>query len=235
MINSISIIIPVYNEMNTIEKIVDRVVKSSTLGLKKEIIIVDDGSIDGTTDLLKKLTHKGLKILFIKKNSGKGTALRAGFKKANGDIVIVQDADLEYNPKDYPRIIKPFLNTNLSVVYGSRELSGKNRHSSAIFHAGGRLVTNLTNILFGSKLTDVPTGYKAFKKDVIKKIPLKCKRFEFCPEVTAHILKMGIRIKEVPISYLARHRAEGKKIKAKDGLVAIYTLLRIKFIKHKYA
>lgn len=229
MIRSISIVIPVFNEKNTIKKIIDRVVKSNTLGLKKEIIIIDDGSTDGTSKVLRSIKQKGVFTIFHKKNKGKGAALRTGFKRANGNIIIVQDADLEYDPKDYPKILRPFFNKNVSVVYGSRELSGKNLHSSVVFHAGGRLITTATNLLFNANLTDVPTGYKAFKKELLKKIPLKCNKFEFCPEVTAHILKMGVKIKEVPITYVARHRHEGKKIKAKDGLEALYTLLRVKF------
>jgi glycosyltransferase involved in cell wall biosynthesis len=229
MTQLVSIIIPVYNEENTIKKIVQRVTKATIPGFAKEIIVINDGSTDETTNILKKLGHKNLIIQHHSKNKGKGAALRAGFKKATGDIVIVQDADLEYNPKDFGKIIKPFENKNVFVVYGSREISGKNKHSSIMFHMGGRLVTNFTNLLFGTNLTDVPTGYKAFRKKLLKKIPLKCNRFEFCPEVTAHILKMGYKINEVPISYKARHRHEGKKIKAKDGVEAIFTLLRVKF------
>jgi glycosyltransferase involved in cell wall biosynthesis len=225
---SITIVIPVYNEKNTIKKIIDRVTQASTLGLKKEIIVVDDGSTDGTTKTLRSLKQKGLKILYHKRNKGKGAALRFGFKVATGDLVVVQDADLEYDPKDYSKIIRPFINENALVVYGSRELSGKNRHSSIIFHAGGRLVTNTANLLFGSHLTDVPTGYKAFRKEILQKIPLKCNKFEFCPEVTAHLLKNGVKIKEVPINYVARHRREGKKIRAKDGVEALYTLFKVK-------
>lgn len=226
---TISIIIPTYNEEETIEKIINKVLKSDVLGLKKEIIIVDDGSTDKTTQIINKTYTKSVKKILFPKNKGKGFALRAGFKQATGDIILVQDADLEYHPKDYPKIIKPFINENANVVYGSRELSGNNKHSSIFFHMGGRTVTFFTNLLYGSKLTDVPTGYKVFKREVLINIPLKCRGFEFCPEVTANILKKQISIMEVPITYSARHRKDGKKIKWFDGLEALWTLFRIKF------
>ena len=230
-VNSISIIIPVFNERNTIVEIINRVKNSNTLGLKKEIIIIDDGSNDGTTNTLKQVRGKNVKTIYLKKNRGKGFALRTGFKQAAGDIVLVQDSDLEYHPKDYPKLIRPFIDDGAKVVYGSRELSGKNKHSSIFFHAGGRLVTLLTNILYGSNLTDEATGYKAFDKKLLKKLPLKCQKFEFCPEVTGLVLKKGIAIREVPISYYRRHHNEGKKIKAKDGFEAIWTLLKIRFTR----
>lgn len=228
MLKTISIVIPVYNEEVTVLKIIDRVLKAPVLGLKKEIIIIDDGSTDNTSKILKKIKDKDLKIYSLRKNNGKGTALRYGFKKTKGDIILVQDADLEYHPKDYHKIIKPFIKNKALVVYGSREISGKNIQSSRMFHIGGRLVTAVTNLLYSSSLTDVPTGYKAFRKDVLMSLPLKCKRFEFCPEVTAHVLKRKIRIMEVPISYFPRTKKEGKKINASDGIEAIWTLLKVR-------
>lgn len=228
-LNKISIIIPAYNEEKTIKKVVYSVINSNTLGLKKEIIVVSDGSTDETSTILRKINSKLLRIIINSKNKGKGHALRTGFKKATGDIILIQDADLEYNPKDYVKIIRPFLKSNVKVIYGSREITGKNKHSSVFFHAGGRMVTGFTNLLFNSKLTDVPTGFKVFKKDLLSKINLTCIRFEFCPEVTAKILKKGIHIKEVPITYKARHRSEGKKINWIDGIEAIWTLFKIKF------
>lgn len=229
MAKTISIIIPVYNEESSIEKVIKRVLKANTLGYQKEIIIVDDGSTDNTTKLLKKIKNNRIKKLFHNKNKGKGAALRYGFSKAKGQIILVQDADLEYHPKDFPKIIRPFLKNNVKVVYGSRELSGKNKHSSIFFHAGGRLVTLVANFLFAASITDEATGYKAFDARLLKSLPLKCQRFEFCPEVTALLLKRGEIIHEVPITYSARHHGQGKKIKAYDGLEAIWTLLRIKF------
>jgi len=224
----VSIVIPVYNEIKTINKIVERVLKADTLGLRKEIIIVNDASTDGTKKVLDDIKKRNIKVFHHKKNKGKGAALRTGFPKATGDIILVQDADLEYHPKDFPKLISPLLGNKSKAVYGSRELSGKNKHSSIFFHAGGWLITLTTNLLYNSSLTDEATGYKAFKANFLKSLPLKCKRFEFCPEVTALTLKRGEKIIEVPISYYARHRHEGKKIRATDGIKAIYTLVKIK-------
>lgn len=225
---TVSIVIPVFNEENTIEEIIKRVLAADTLNLRKEIIIIDDKSTDKTRNILKKIKHKNIKVLKHSKNLGKGAALRTGFKKVTGQIVIVQDADLEYHPKEFNKLLKPIVEKKTKVVYGSRELSGKNTHSSAIFHAGGRLVTLATNFLFGSNLTDEATGYKVFETDFLKSIDLKCNKFEFCPEVTAHALKRKEKIIEVPIKYSPRHRAEGKKIKAWDGIEAIWTLIKVK-------
>lgn len=218
---------PVYNELKTIETILDQVKKADSLGLKKEIVVVDDGSKDGTRELLRKYKDSMVKVFFHSENQGKGAAVRTGIEKSTGDIILIQDADLEYHPDEYPVLIEPFLKSaDTQVVYGSRELSGKNRHSSVLFHAGGKSVTTMTNILYGSRLTDVPTCYKAFKRDLVMELPLRCKRFEFCPEVTAHVLKRGIPILEVPIKYTARNSKEGKKIKVRDGLEAFWTLIR---------
>lgn len=225
----VSIVIPVFNEASTVSRIISEVLKSDVLGLKKEIIVVNDGSTDGTSKILSKIKSPQLKIITSRRNKGKGYALRTGFKHSTGDIIIVQDADLEYSPKEFPKLLKPIINNKSKVVYGSRELSGKNIHSSLIFHAGGKLVTFITNILYKSNLTDEATGYKVFDAKLLKKIKLKCVRFEFCPEVTAYILKSNEKIVEVPIKYNARHRHEGKKIKVRDGIEAIFTLVRIKF------
>lgn len=225
----LSIIIPVFNEQSTVRKVISQVYRADSCGLKKEVIIIDDGSWDQTPRLLEKEKFRGLNIISHKKNRGKGWAIRNGLKSATGDIILIQDADLEYSPKDYPKLLAPFLKDAALVVYGSRELSGENHHSYLSFHAGGKMVTILTNLLYGSNLTDVPTGYKLFRKEVLNKLPLRCKRFEFCPEVTARILKNKIPIIEVPIGYNARTREEGKKIKARDGIEAFWTLVRYKF------
>lgn len=225
----ISIIIPVYNEEKTIKEIVTRVLNSNTLALQKEIIVVDDGSNDRTKYILNNLKKKNIRILFHKRNRGKGAALRTGFRHATGEVILVQDADLEYSPKEYPKLLKPILTGAAKVVYGSRELSGKNVHSSIFFHAGGKLVTFVANILYGGGLTDEATGYKVFAAKFLKSLPLKCERFEFCPEVTALTLKKREKIIEVPISYSARHKEDGKKIKTMDGIEAIWTLLKIRF------
>jgi dolichol-phosphate mannosyltransferase len=228
--NKVTIIIPVYNEASTIKKIVDRVKRANYLGLKKEIIIIDDHSTDDTRQILKTPFFKDSKVIFQPKNKGKGSAVRAGIKASTGQIILIQDADLEYHPKDYTKSIRLIIEKDLPVVFGSRELTGKNPHSYLSFHIGGKLVTTTTNLLYGSKLSDVPTGHKIFQADILKSVPLKCKRFEFCPEVTGLLLKKNIPIHEVPISYSARTIQEGKKIKAKDGLEAIWTLFRVRFL-----
>jgi glycosyltransferase involved in cell wall biosynthesis len=217
---------PVFNEIGTIEAIIERVKQANSLDLEKEIIIIDDGSTDGTTRLLRKIKNNNIKTVFHQKNRGKGAAVRTGIGVATGDILLSQDADMEYHPEEYPTLLEPFLKDETMVVYGSRELSGKNKHSSPLFYAGGKTVTFVTNLLFRSKLTDVPTCYKVFRRDILSDIPLRCERFEFCPEVTAHLLKRKIKILEVPINYTSRKKAEGKKIKARDGIEAILTLIR---------
>lgn len=225
--SSVSIVIPVYNEQNLIKKILAKVNSAKVSGLDKEIIVVDDGSLDGTTAILKSLRMPGLKKVFLSPNRGKGVALRAGFKIARGDIVIVQDADLEYNPDDYPILLSPILAGSAQVVYGSRELK-INMHSYPLFFIGGKLVTFVTKLLFGGKLTDVPTGYKVFDRQILSRLPLRCQRFEFCPEVTALLLARRTPIVEVPIRYAPRSIAQGKKIKWQDGIEAILTLGRVR-------
>lgn len=226
----LTIIIPVFNERPTIETILEKVRRANTLGLEKEIIVIDDGSTDGTTEILRNYHHQDVIALFHDHNQGKGTAVRTGIKNATGDLILIQDADLEYHPEEYPKLIKPFINDGALVVYGSRELSGQNRPSSLFFYVGGRTVTTITNFLYGSHLTDVPTCYKAFRRAVIADLPLRCQRFEFCPEVTAQILKRKIPIIEVPISYSARSKQAGKKIRFRDGVEAIWTLLRCRLV-----
>lgn len=222
----LSIIIPVYNEQATIIQIINRVRQANILGLQREIVVVDDGSTDQTPALLKNIKTTINKIVCHSKNKGKGWAIRSGLKSITGDIVLIQDADLEYHPKEYAKLIRPILKKNAPVVYGSRELSGKNHHSYLAFHMGGRMVTALTNLLYGSNLTDVPTGYKVFRSEIIKKLPLRCCKFEFCPEVTVLLLKNGVPILEVPIKYQPRTKQQGKKIRPSDGLEAFWTIFR---------
>ncbi len=228
--NSVSIVIPVYNEKKSLPKIIEKVQSANCLGLRKEIVVVDDGSTDGTGDLLKKIRIKGLKKIYLEKNQGKGSALRAGFAHASGQIIIVQDADLEYNPADYPVLLSPILAGTSEVVYGSRELT-INTHSYPLFFLGGKAITLVTRVLYGGKITDVPTGYKVFDRQILMKRPLQCRRFEFCPEVTAHLLKRGIQIVEVPIRYTPRTITQGKKIKWQDGIEAILTLIRVRLMR----
>jgi dolichol-phosphate mannosyltransferase len=230
----LSIIIPLYNEKGTIEELLKRI---NSVKLNKEIIIVDDYSTDGSREWLKNTKIKNVKKVFHDKNYGKGMAIRSGIKEVTGDIVIIQDADLEYDPNDYLELVKPIEEGKTEVVYGSRILGNliknmKSKHAQAYYeyYYGGRLLTILTNILYNAKITDEPTCYKVFKTDVIKNINLKCTRFEFCPEVTAKIRKKGYKIFEVPIKYNPRTLNEGKKIKFKDGFEAIWALVKYRFV-----
>jgi len=226
----LSIIIPAFNEERTIEELikkVDAVLLANNI--EKEIIVVDDGSADNTLNILENLKNKHKFVLAKhQKNQGKGAAIRTGILKATGDFVIIQDADLEYNPNDYNKLLVPFFENKAEAVYGSRILSNAKRGKLA-FYLGGRLVTLATNIIYGLQLTDEPTCYKVFKRDLLNSLGLECDGFEFCPEVTAKIARKGIKIYEVPISYNARNKSEGKKIKWQDGLIALWTLIKYKF------
>lgn len=222
----VSVIVPVYNERETILEVIKRV---KQVPIEKEIIIVDDGSNDGTGEILKEIKNEDVKVIFKKKNEGKGSAIREGLKYINGDVIVIQDADLEYDPMDWINMLKLMEEKNAYVVYGSRIL-GKNKKSSFFFYLGGRILSFLANLLYNAKITDEPTCYKMFKKEVIQKINLKCKGFEFCPEVTAKVRKKGYKIYEVPIRYNPRSIKEGKKIRLKDGLIAIWTLIKYRFI-----
>lgn len=225
----LSVIIPVYNEKKTLPKLLKKI--EGVKSINKEIIIVDDGSEDSTRDFLKKVKDK-YKVIFHEKNKGKGTAIRTGLKHATGDIVIIQDADLEYDPNDYNKLIKPIIEGKANVVYGSRRLQKqKEEYANIGFYIGGITINLIANILYPNlHITDEATCYKVFKADVIKNLNLKCKRFEFCPEVTAKLAKRKIKIMEIPISYHPRSVEEGKKINWKDGIEAIWTLLKYKFI-----
>ena len=227
----LSIIIPVYNEEKSIRKILSKVF-ASKIPLEKEVICIDDGSSDRTADVLRKAKsiNKDIKLAMHKKNQGKGAAIRTGIKKATGDIIIIQDADLEYDPNDYAALVRPIIEGKALVVYGSRRLNKKNRqHSGVSFFMGGVGLTVMTNLLYGTGITDEPTCYKVFRADILKGIKLECKRFEFCPEVTAKVAKKKIRIYEVPISYYPRTSRQGKKIKWKDGFEAAWTLVKHRF------
>jgi dolichol-phosphate mannosyltransferase len=226
---TISIIIPAYNEENTIEELLMKIIDIDILGLNKEIIVVNDGSTDNTNKVIRQLYNKNFIYIQNKKNQGKGYSVRKALDRATGDLIVTQDADLELDPNDLTKLVSKFMsNSNVSVVYGSRILNKKNKRQLSVFSIGANAVTLFTNLLFRSKLTDVPTCYKMFKKEIIKNIDLSCRRFEYCPEVTAKILKKGINIYEVPISYNARSTKEGKKINWKDGAEALWTLFKNK-------
>ena len=223
----LSVIIPVYNEKKTINEIIKKVKR---VKISKEIIIVDDGSTDGTRDFLKKLKDDEIRVFFHKKNYGKSHAVRVGIKETKGEIVIIQDADLEYDPQDYYNLIKPILNGKIKVVYGTRFPKGRDHPSLFnLFYLANKVLTTMANVLYKANITDEPTCYKIFDANVIKSLNLKSERFEFCPEVTAKVKKKGFKIYEVPISYFPRTTSEGKKINWKDGVEAIWTLVKYRF------
>lgn len=232
----LSIIIPVYNEEATIGSIIN-IIKGLKLSLniKKEIIIIDDGSTDSTFHILKNEKNSYIKIFKHEKNLGKGAALRTGFKNVTGDIILIQDADLEYNPNDYNKLLTPILEKKAKIVFGTRlknyslKFWGEGKTVLPTHLIANRFLTMLTNILYLSNLTDMETCYKVFKKEVINKVDLKCNRFDFEPEFTAKVLKNGFKIVEIPIKTNPRSYIDGKKIGFVDGLMAIYTLFKYRF------
>lgn len=222
----LSIIVPVYNEKTTVQTVLRRVEAENLPGWKKEIIVVDDGSTDGTRDALKSW-EKTVVVLYQKKNGGKGTAISAGLVRATGDIVIIQDADLEYSPSDYAALLAPFENPRVTVVYGSRFL-GPHLSTMFVYALGNKFVTLVTNLLFNTNITDMETGYKVFRRSVAEGMTIRAKRFDFEPEFTAKVLLSGHQIYEVPISYFGRKFHEGKKLTWRDGLAALVTLVRLR-------
>jgi glycosyltransferase involved in cell wall biosynthesis len=196
----------------------------------KEVLVVDDGSGDGTREVLRELaTRLPIRAFFHERNRGKGAAIRTALAEAQGEIVIVQDADLEYDPEEYPRLIEPIVRGETNVVYGSRYLGHQNPLPLTHFKVAVLLLNGMANLLYGTRLTDEATCYKVFRTSLIRSLPLRCERFEFCPEVTARVAKRGERILEIPIRYRYRTKAEGKKIGWRDGFEAIWTMLRYRF------
>ncbi len=225
----LSIIVPVYNEEKTLIPLLRKVQRVQLFGLKKQIIIVNDGSTDGTIRILGKFRVPGGLILHHEKNRGKGAAIRTAIPHTRGDIVIIQDADLEYDPNDYKVVLAPILQGSADVVYGSRFM-GVHRAFLFLHYVGNKVLTLLTNILYDTVLTDMETCYKAFKGDILRSLKLRSNRFDFEPEVTAKILKRGYKLFEVPISYHGRDFEEGKKITWRDGFVALFCLIRYRFM-----
>jgi len=224
----LSIVIPVFNEKNTIEELIRRV-QEVDVSLNKEIIIVDDGSNDGTPEILKSLKQPDIKVVYHNTNQGKGAALHTGFSLADGDIILVQDADLEYDPKEYPKLLEPILDGRADAVYGSRFLGGPHRVLYFWHYIGNRFLTALSNMLSNLNLSDMETCYKVIKKDILDRITIKSKRFGVEPEITLKLAKLKARIYEVPISYSGRDYSEGKKIGWRDGLAALYHIIRFRF------
>jgi glycosyltransferase involved in cell wall biosynthesis len=224
---NLSIIIPVYNEVKNIEEIIRRV---KARRLASEIIIVDDGSQDGTRDILKKMDGKGkVRVILHERNQGKGAAVVTGLNAATGEVLLIQDADLEYDPRDYPALLKPIKEGLADVVYGSRFLGAAHRVTMFWHQVANKLLTFMTNIMYDSILTDMETGYKVFRREVIEGITIRSKRFNFEPEFTAKILKRKYRIFEVPITFNPRDYTDGKKIGLKDAFEAVFALLRYRF------
>lgn len=224
----LTVIIPVYNEVKTIREILRRV---QATGLVDEILIVDDGSQDGTRDLLKNLEDSSpVKVIYHDRNRGKGAAVRTGISQAAGDLILIQDADLEYDPRDYPALLRPIEEGIADVVFGSRFLGAARRPILFWNMVANKILTLTTNILYNNILTDMETGYKLFRREVVMDIPLHARGFEFEPEFTAKILKKKARIFEVPITFNPREYSEGKKIKAHDAVIAMWTLIKYRFI-----
>jgi len=220
----VSVVIPAYNERKTVVEVVKKVKAVRLGGLKREIIVVDDGSTDGTREVLRKL--RGVKVVYHDRNLGKGAALRSGFAHVKGDYIIVQDADLEYDPSEYPKLLETLLDGSADVVYGSRFLGGPHRVLLFWNYVGNVFLNFVSNMLADVNLTDMETGHKAFRRKVLKEVRLKSNGFEVEPEFTMKVARKGYRIYEVPISYRGRTRAEGKKITLKDGVLALFTLFR---------
>ena len=224
----LSVVIPVYNEEETLAELVERV---ESIDLPKEIVLVDDGSTDGSLKILDELeTRDGIRVFRHEQNQGKGAALRTGFNHCEGEVVLIQDADLEYDPHDYPRLLKPFAEAGADVVYGSRFLVGEYARVHLFYHyMGNRFLTFLSNVATGLNLTDMETCYKVFRREILDGIEIRSKRFAVEPELTAKIARKKVRIFEVPIRYAGRNYSEGKKITWRDGVAALWAIIYYRF------
>jgi len=222
----VSVIVPIYNEVAHLDELLQAIQASS---VRKEIIIVDDGSTDGTRERLRTLPRiEGITILCHEKNYGKGAAIRTALQYARGEYVLIQDSDLEYDPQDYPALLRPLREGTANVVYGVRP---DRAERGLRFFLGAKFLTHLANLLYGAGIHDEATCYKVFRRSLLSSLSLECQRFEFCPEVTAKLCRLGEKIQEVPISYNPRSAGEGKKIHYSDGWMAIWTLLRLRFVR----
>ncbi|HEX4528656.1 MAG TPA: glycosyltransferase family 2 protein [Acidimicrobiia bacterium] len=224
----LSVIVPVYDERNTVVEIVRRM-RAVDLPVDLEVLVVDDGSTDGTRDVLRQLHDSTVRVITHERNQGKGAAIRSGLAQLTGDLVLVQDADLEYDPEDWPKLLNPIMRGKAQVVYGSR-FTGERRNMLFLHWVGNRVLSLVTNVLYNTTLSDMETCYKLFDRTVLDGITLRATRFEFEPEVTAKVLRRGIRIYEVPISYTGREVDEGKKITWRDGFIALWTLVKYRFV-----
>lgn len=226
--SSLTVIMPVYNERGTVAEIVRRA-HAVDVPLRVDIVVIDDGSTDGTKEVLSELESPSLKVITHEQNRGKGAAIRTGFQHATGDLVLIQDADLEYDPNDWPRLLDPIMKRKAVVVYGSR-FTGERKNMLLLHWIGNRFLSLVTNILYSSTLSDMETCYKVFDRRVLNGIEIRSDRFDFEPEITAKILRRGFRIYEVPISYAGREASEGKKITWRDGFGALRALIKFRFV-----
>jgi glycosyltransferase involved in cell wall biosynthesis len=228
-LRKLSVVVPVYNERNTLVEIVRRM-RAVELpdSIEREIIIVDDGSDDGTRDVLKQLGDSTVRVIMHDENQGKGAAVRTGFAHAVGEYVLVQDADLEYDPEDWPRLLNPVMRGRARVVYGSR-FTGERRNMLFLHWIGNRFLSLVTNVLYNTTLSDMETCYKLIDRNLLNEMSLSANKFDFEPEITAKLLRRGVRIYEVPISYAGREFDEGKKITWHDGFAALWTLVKYRF------
>lgn len=226
---TLTIVIPVYNEEASIGEVIKAVINQKLPGWKKQIIVVNDGSTDSTSKVVGQVKGK-VQLINLPFNQGKGAALKIGFSKATGDLILIQDADFEYSPNDYPQLLKPFDNPRVQVVYGSRFL-GAHLSTMFVYEIGNKFVTFVTNLLYNTNITDMETGFKVFRKDVVQELTLTRKRFDVEPEITAKVLRRGFQIYEVPISYYGRKFEEGKKLTWRDGVAALWTLVMCRFVE----